>query len=188
LNRKETAVNNRSHRKELRMFKRPWPYVVVVAATVGLLYWWCGLQTTVLLVRHANRLEGQDSLTAPGLARAQELVHVAEKTNVSVIITSDANRAVQTAQPLATTVGITPITLPGNDIQAFANQVRAHRGATILVVGHSNTVPQIIAALGGPTLPNINGVEFDNLFVLTICRCGWRGRRLVHLQYGVVSP
>ena len=41
-----------------------------------------------------------------------------------------------------------------------------HAGQTVLVVGHSNTVPELITLLGGPSLPIIDDCEFDNLFVL----------------------
>lgn len=58
----------------------------------------------------------------------------------------------------------------------------------MFVVGHSNTVPDIIEAAGGPALPDIDDEEFDNLFVLTVCRCG-RGRvTLLNLQHGPASP
>ena len=171
------------------MFKYRWPYIVVIGIVVIVGWWWsCGSHTTVLLVRHADRVSGQDALNPDGAARAQELVHVAEKAGVAAIITSDANRAVLTAQPLATSAGLTPVVIPANDIQSFVDEIRSRRGTTLLVVGHSNTVPQIIAELGGPALPNIDDLEFDNVFVLTLCRCSWRGPKLVNLQYGVTSP
>lgn len=37
-----------------------------------------------------------------------------------------------------------------------------------MVIGHSNTIPPIIAALGGPSMPNLCETEFANLFTLTI--------------------
>jgi hypothetical protein len=50
-------------------------------------------------------------------------------------------------------------------------------GEVALVIGHSNTVPEIIAGLGGPSLPMLASTEFDNLFVQA-------GQRLTHLRYG----
>lgn len=41
-----------------------------------------------------------------------------------------------------------------------------HAGQTVLVVGHADTVPELIRLLGGPSMPNIDDCEFDNLFVL----------------------
>ena len=56
-----------------------------------------------------------------------------------------------------------------------------------MVVGHSNTVPTIVTELGGPTVA-FDDDEFDNVFVLSICRCAWRGIAFTNLQYGAPSP
>jgi broad specificity phosphatase PhoE len=147
----------------------------------------CGPDTTVILARHADREEGTDSLTAAGQRRAQQLAHVLRKAGITAIVTSDAARAVQTAAPLAGATGLAPVALPGADTEAFARKLRAGpAGGTTLVVGHSNTVPKIIAALGGPPASDIDGAEFDNLYVLTLSAC--RPARLVNLQYGDSSP
>lgn len=162
---------------------------VIVAGFVVVVWWWCwGPTTTLLVVRHADRL-ATDALSPLGVARAQVLVHVVEKAGISAIYVSDTDRARQTAAPLATALGLTPVELAAADVTALVNDIFTnHRGQTVLVVGHSNTVPQIIAAAGGPALAGIPDNEFDNLFVLTLCRCRWLSARLTHLQYGAVSP
>ncbi|HKC82196.1 MAG TPA: hypothetical protein VKB91_13450, partial [Gemmatimonadaceae bacterium] len=63
-----------------------------------------------------------------------------------------------------------------------------HRGEKVLIVGHSNTVPQLISAAGGPSIPDIAADEFDNLFVVSVCRCRRGLATLVNLQYGAPSP
>ncbi len=163
---------------------------LVAAMLIGVVLWvLCFAQTTVLLVRHADRVPGEDALSAAGLARAQALVHVATKAGVSAIYHSEALRTQQTAQPLATALGLTPTQLPATNTQALADDIYTqHYGQTVLVVGHSNTVPQIIAALGGPALPSIDDNEFDNLFVVTICHCKRRPVKVINLQYSAVSP
>ncbi len=161
----------------------------VVAIGVG--WWqWCGVETVVVLARHADRAPGQktDELAPTGVARSRELARVLEKAGVSAIIHSDTRRAAQTAAPLAKALGVEPMVIPGKDIAAVVGEVRKHPGETLLIVGHSNTVPMIIAALGGPALPDIGDTEFDNLAVLTLCRCNLRPARLVSLQYGAASP
>jgi broad specificity phosphatase PhoE len=66
-------------------------------------------------------------------------------------------------------------------------QIRARsRGETIFIAGHNNTVPEIIAALGGPKLPIIPETEFDNLYILTIQNNG--SAKLVKLKYGNHLP
>ena len=171
------------------MFKRIVIGTIIVVIIIG--WWWrfwCGVETVVVLIRHSDRVQGQDQLSDIGLVRSQELVHVLEKAGVDAIIRSDTNRTAQTAAPLAAATGITPVVFPPNNIAAFVDEIRSHSGETVFVIGHSNTVPQIIATLGGPGIPEIAETEFDNLFVLTLCRCSWRPARLLNLQYGAPSP
>ncbi|MBC8025627.1 MAG: histidine phosphatase family protein [Steroidobacteraceae bacterium] len=156
--------------------------ISVVVVVVGWLFW-CGPHTTVLLVRHADRAGTLDQINALGTVRAGVLAHVMDKAPLDAIIRSDAVRAEQTASPTAAAEGLTPIVLAGADVQAFVDEIRVnHRGQRVLVVGHSNTVPDIITALGGPAV-TIPDTEFDNLFVLELCRCRG-GARLTNLQYG----
>jgi broad specificity phosphatase PhoE len=170
-----------------------WRYLVLAAGTLivaSWLYWYIcwGSATTVLLVRHGDRLGSQDALSPTGLARAQELVHVMERSGIRATYHSEATRTQQTAAPVAAALGITPIVVAAADVAALADDIRAnHVGAKVLVVGHSDTVPQIIAALGGPVV-SIPANEFDNLYVLTLCPCNRRGTTLTNLQYGPISP
>lgn len=164
--------------------------VIVTLPIAG--WWWyrCGSSTTMIVLRHADRpTTGEDALTAAGLVRAQALAHAGAKAGVAAVYHSDTIRTRDTATPLATALGLTPVVYPPSDVAGVVSQVFAdHRGETVVVVGHSNTVPQIIEQAGGPTLPEIDETEFDNLFVLTICQCR-RGRAtLANLQYGAPSP
>jgi len=164
--------------------------VVVILMPIGLVWWfWCGPSTTLVLVRHADRDGQLDALTAAGTTRAQELAHVGMKAEFAAIYRSDTNRARDTAAPLAMATGLTPVVYPANEVdQLVASILADHRGQKVLVVGHSNTVPDIIEAAGGPSLPEIESGEFDNLFVLTLCRCGRKRATLLNLQYGAASP
>jgi broad specificity phosphatase PhoE len=165
---------------------------LLIVIVVGWPFWWwwfCGRATTLLIARHAERDGGSDALSAAGAARAQELVHVGEKSGIVAIYRSDTIRARDTAAPLAAALGLTPVVYPANDTAALVNDIFAgHRGEKVLVVGHSNTVPDIIEAAGGPASPDIDDDEFDNLFVLTACRCGFRRTAILNLQYGAASP
>lgn len=180
-------------RSEDQMTRRRWAFVLILlVVVVALPFWWwfrCGPATTFLIVRHADREGASDALNPLGVARAQELVHVGQKAGMVAIYHSDTNRARDTAAPLATALGITPVVYPPADTAALVDDIFAdHRGETVLVVGHSNTVPQVIEAAGGPSIPNIDDQEFDNLFVLTVCRCRRGPATLVNLQYGAQSP
>jgi hypothetical protein len=66
-------------------------------------------------------------------------------------------------------------------------QIRAqHSGQTIFIAGHNNSVPEIIAALGGPQYPTIPESEYDNLFVVTVYRTG--KAKVVKMKYGAAMP
>ncbi len=172
-----------------------WPYAAGLVATlliaISVFYWilcW-GSPTVVLLVRHAERQDGTDALAIPtGTARAQELAHVLEKSGISAIYTSQATRTQQTAAPTAGLLGITPANLAATDVAGLVSAIRTnHLGQKVLVVGHSDTLPQIIAEFGGPAV-TIGANEYDNFYVLTLCRCRWERVRLANLQYGAPSP
>jgi len=137
--------------------------------------------TTIVLVRHAERQTsplGDPPLTNDGKLRSQRLSRILAKSGVKAIITSQFVRTQQTARPLAETLGIIPTVVPlesdssGNvaesSIQGIVGPINQHSGEVVLVVGHTNTVPQVIASLGGDLVPNIPENEFDNLFVVTV--------------------
>lgn len=170
------------------MRKIIYPVSMIAIAIIIVVWWWfCTSMTTIIFVRHADRDGQNDALTQLGEDRADELVHVAQKAGVSAIYHSGANRTEKTAEPLALSLGISMINQP--DPQATINDIlNNHRGETVLVAGHSNTVPQMITMAGGPTSGNIAGSEYDNLFVLTRCSCWFGPTKLVNLQYGAVSP
>jgi broad specificity phosphatase PhoE len=167
-------------------------YVLLALAMLTLPAWRsddCAPATTLLIVRHADRLGTEDALTPAGVARAQELAHVAEQAGVAAIYSSDTNRTRATAAPLGSALHLTPILYAANDAAALVRAILTdHRGKTVLVVGHSNTVPRIIAEAGGPALPDLPDDEYDGLFVLTVPGCQGVAATLVHLQYGAVSP
>jgi broad specificity phosphatase PhoE len=122
----------------------------------------------VILVRHADRASSADDspLSAAGLTRAKDLAAALRDARVTAIITTKKVRSRATAQPLAAATGLNPIELEG-DVEEVVKTVRSQAGGVLLVVGHSDTIPRIITALGGPTLPpNICAATFDHLFVL----------------------
>ena len=160
----------------------------LIVITVVYLYFCWGTPTTILLVRHADRQGSVDALSTAGTARAQELAHGLEESGISAIYTSEATRTQQTVVSTATLLGITPVAVPASDVAGLVSTIRSnHSGQTVLVVGHSNTVPQIIAEFGGPAV-TIRDNEYDNLYVLTLCSWRWQSVRLTNLQYGAASP
>jgi broad specificity phosphatase PhoE len=133
--------------------------------------------TVVVLVRHAEKVPGADpdpALSETGSARAAALAARPEVAGVRAAYVTQFRRTALTAAPLAARRGFTPTERPiSGDVAAYAAALAAAirarpAGDTVLVVGHSNTVPQIVAALGGPRLPNIDDAEYARLFVVTL--------------------
>jgi broad specificity phosphatase PhoE len=145
--------------------------------------------TTILVVRHADRAGKADSLSAAGVARARALVNVARTANLRAIYHSDTKRTRDTAAPLANALGIALEEYPAKEVEALIERIFAgHEGEAVLVVGHSNTVPLIIAAAGGPVVGELPESEFDRLFVVVVPPCRRGSAKLIDLQYGEASP
>ncbi len=145
--------------------------------------------TVVLLVRHGEKESGDDPVLTPaGRARAQALAHVASGAGVSAVYATPVRRTQQTAQPRAERLGI-PVTVRDageKDAQAFIAALRReHAGQTVLVVGHSNTLPALAEALTGQPLAPIADDEYDRLLVVTLPTAG--SASLLALRYGAPS-
>ena len=121
----------------------------------------------IFLVRHAERAPGAMSEDAPltdaGKTRAGRLADVLAKADVKTIFVTRFRRTQDTAQPLADLLHLTP-TVESDTAQLVA-KLKTHLDETVLVVGHSDTVPDVIKAFGGPAV-TIGDDEFDALFVL----------------------
>lgn len=144
--------------------------------------------TTVILIRHADRTpDGTPdppgpSLNDKGMARSRKLVHVLSKAGIQAIYTSQFTRSKMTAKPFSMKHSDLPL-VRLDEAAELKDHILAHRvGQTVLVVGHSDTVPELIKLLGGPSLPIIDDCEFDNLFVLV--RHSATSASVTKLKYG----
>jgi len=149
--------------------------------------------TVVILVRHAERAPGSGDppISETGQARARALAEVGKVAGVQVIITTQFQRTKQTAGALAEALGITMATVGtqsdvAKHIADVAAAVKQHAGKTVLVVGHSNTIPAIVGALGGPKLADLCETEYDNLFTMVLDTGG--GVRTIRGKFGVATP
>ncbi|HEX2190317.1 MAG TPA: phosphoglycerate mutase family protein, partial [Longimicrobiaceae bacterium] len=150
--------------------------------------------TVVVLVRHAEKAAagGQDPELSPeGAARAAALAEALADAGVDAVVTTQLRRTRLTAEPLARALGLTPEAVPttgGGEahVRAVADAVRRHSGKTVLVVGHSNTVPAIVGALGGPALDELCEHEYGNLFVMVLRPGGEPS--LLRTRFGAPDP
>jgi 2,3-bisphosphoglycerate-dependent phosphoglycerate mutase len=144
------------------------------------------LVTTVILIRHGERnaptpTNPDPHLNAAGKARAKSLIHVVGQSGIKAIYRSHFARAKETAQPLATHLGLSAIEMD-EALQVKNDILSNHAGQTVLVIGHSDTVPDIINRLGAGSLPLIDDSEFDNLFVVKVFGPGRAS--MTRLKYG----
>lgn len=142
--------------------------------------------TTVILLRHAEKLRtpGDDNpaLSSDGAKRAQDLVRIVQPTGIKAIYTSQYLRTRSTAEPLAKSLGLEIQQVDASDTPGLVQRIlKEHAGDTVLVVGHSDTVPEIIDALGAGKVPEIADTEFDNLYIVTVT--GPHKASVVHLKY-----
>jgi phosphohistidine phosphatase SixA len=151
--------------------------------------------TTVYLVRHAEKAAtppADPPLIEAGQQRAQALARTLAKAGIKTILTSQYLRTQQTAAPLAQLLGLTanvmPVSMDKQKPRELAPQyladvaarVHAQAGENVLIVGHSNTVPALIKALGGDVVPTIEESEYGDLFVVTVLAPG--KAKVAHLR------
>jgi broad specificity phosphatase PhoE len=134
-------------------------------------------QKLVFVVRHAERadagatmsqMRGQADppLSAAGMARARKLAAMLADAGIKAIYTTEFVRTQQTAQPLADRLKIAEQHMAAKDTPALVAAIRRqHPDDIVLVVGHGDTVPDVIKALGGPAI-TLGANEYDNLFIV----------------------
>jgi broad specificity phosphatase PhoE len=146
--------------------------------------------TVVLIVRHAEKAsDAEDSpLTEAGMQRARALAGVAADAGVSAIYTTQFRRSRDTAQPLAQRLSVTPTEVPvnlqspGDYGQRLARDIiERHRGQTVLVIGHGNTIASIAEGLTGRP-PRLGDVQYSDLLIVTVPLSGTAS--LIRAQYG----
>ena len=141
-----------------------------VAALVLSLCLWGGPAAaagTVYVIRHLQKEAGEDPpLTPEGHAGASALASMFDDSGIGAVFSTPTRRTVQTATPLAVQLGL-PVTRydPAN-VPALIEAARAIPG-NILVVGHSNTVPDLVAAFGGEKPPAMTEQDYGTIFVVT---------------------
>jgi broad specificity phosphatase PhoE len=143
---------------------------------------------TIILVRHAEKQivppENKDpDISVEGEKRAAELAKMFGDAGIGAIYVSQYKRTQQTVKPLADKLGIAATPIEAQKTPELIKQIRAQKaGQVVFVAGHNNTVPEVIAGLGGPKLPIIPETQYDNLYILTVNTDG--SAKLLKLKYG----
>jgi broad specificity phosphatase PhoE len=134
-------------------------------------------QRAVFVVRHAERAQegpGNDiPLSRPGAERAAHLAEILKNAGVTAIYATDTTRARQTGEPLAQALKLSIKTYDTRDEKGnmtaapFVAKLKTdERNGVVLVVGHSNTVPDVIAACGVTEPVRLAPDDYGDLFVL----------------------
>jgi broad specificity phosphatase PhoE len=167
----------------------------LAALTVGLPVGRAARAQTVILVRHAEKVlnAGDDPVLTPlGAARADSLAATLAAARLDEIIVTQYQRNRLTALPVARGHHLTPVVVAAeHDATAHARAVAARvralgAGGTVVVVEHSNTIPAVIAALGGPPIQDLCDTEYSTLFILSLR--GHGAPSVVRTRYGAADP
>jgi broad specificity phosphatase PhoE len=146
---------------------------------------------TFIVVRHAEKAtdDPQDpNLSVAGLARAVALAQRLRDAPLVAAYATEFRRTQQTARPAAEAHGlsVTAYFARGPAAESAAQWKQAHHGGTVLIVGHSNTVPDLVAALCGCTTQPMDDTEYDRL---SIVRMDTAGRATLEIErYGATVP
>lgn len=149
---------------------------------------------TVVIVRHAEKADSSADpvLSVEGLSRAVSLAELFADRPPTLILTSPLQRTMQTAWPTSDGAGvpIQTVSFDGGTEGHVARTASLVRSATadsvVLIVGHSNTVPQIAAALGDPSPQPLDECDFDRVTTLVLGPSG-DPPVVSHSRYGVPS-
>jgi broad specificity phosphatase PhoE len=123
--------------------------------------------SAIYLVRHGEKLTGSSDpeLSPQGQARARAIAAILHRAGITAIFSTPTLRTRQTAAPLAQQTGLTVQAYEPGTPKALVEKVRGLSGA-VVVVGHSNTLPELVKLFGGAPGAEIADDEFDRLYQL----------------------
>src|SRR5437867_993077 len=126
-------------------------------------------QPVVVIVRHAEKAtNGSDpALSSAGRARADALARILKDSGITAIFTTEFKRTQETAAPTATSTHVTPTVVAAKDTAALVGKLHQLNG-NALVVGHGDTIPNIIKALGINSSINIPDADYSELLIVTL--------------------
>lgn len=134
--------------------------------------------TVLVIVRHAEKSTDDPkdpSLSEQGQARANKLAFVLKDASLEAVYTTQYKRTQLTGQPAAVQGGlqVNVRAATKENVNSYAADLlkeiqKKHKGKTVLIVGHSNTVPEIVKLATGADIVPIGENEFDRMYVITL--------------------
>lgn len=138
----------------------------------------------IFLVRHAEKTTGAEDpgLKEEGRQRARTLSAMLAEAGIRQIHSTDFNRTRETAGPLTKRLGLDVLLYDPSLPEELAEKLKTS-GGRHLVVGHSNTVPDLVERLGGDGGTALDEAgEYDRLYIVTLAADGTASTLL--LRYG----
>lgn len=127
------------------------------------------VRTVIYLIRHAEKADNSadPNLSPAGLQRAENWAVILQDVSFAAFYSTNYNRTLQTIEPIATSNGQEAMIYDPADL-SLEDVVANHSGSNVFIVGHSNTIPQLINAyLGSDIYPDMNETEYGNLYKIT---------------------
>lgn len=124
----------------------------------------------IFLVRHAEKQNDgtrDPSLTEKGILRSNNIADMLKNEEIIKIYSSPYKRTKETATPLANLLKLEVMLYDPSDLEAFAKQIKI-AGGNILIVGHSNTTPELSQLLGGKSFGKIAEMEYNRVYRLSV--------------------
>jgi 2,3-bisphosphoglycerate-dependent phosphoglycerate mutase len=132
--------------------------------------------TTIILLRHAEK--GNDGtkdpdLTPEGYQRAQRIVSLLSDTQVNAVYSTNYRRTRNTVQALANARGLDIQTYEPFKPEVISSIVEKHKGKTIVISGHSNTIPWTAnLLLGEERFKDFSDTDYDNVLIVSVVEMG----------------
>ena len=124
----------------------------------------------IFIVRHGEKAStgGNDpDLSPERQKRADALARILKDSQITSVFVTEFKRTQETAVPTASAAHVSPTVIPANDIGALVEKLRALNG-NALVVGHGNTIPDLLKALGIATPVSIPEDDYTEIFVVSV--------------------
>jgi broad specificity phosphatase PhoE len=151
-------------------------------------------QQVVFVVRHAERADGgagsapaapgmmanDPPLSAAGGQRAAKLASMLASADIRQIFVTEFRRTAQTGAPLAARLKLTPVITAAREFETLVAQIGRANGS-VLVVGHSNTIPDLLTKLGATETVTLADGDYDDIFI--VFRDASGKATLVRLKY-----
>ena len=137
-------------------------------------------EVTVYVIRHGEKqmVEGDAAmkedppLSPAGQMRAMGLAKDIPVSDLDAIYVTRTKRSYDTASAVIAVTGLEPIYYPPRDVDGLVTRLRKRHGESVLVVGHSNTIPALLQGLGVQEPLEISEDQYGDLWVVTVAASG----------------